>query len=289
MPSLPHEVAIAALRDDPELLRVLLEQAAGLKLVGRLRALQPTIQAAKARGVTPDLAFKVGRSWVLIEVQRQVDHTKRLRWAFALAVLQLQTRSMGELIVLTQSSAVARWCKRLVSVSRGGTRLIVEPTVVLLDHAMAKRLLATRKPELAFFAVWAMHQRVGPAARDVVAQAMVVMEQLPPRLRDIEQNAILNTLNPRLMRYVEEQLMKPKPKMEDSPAVKHFKKVMREAGKAEGKAEGEAAMLLKMFKLKGFKLSAAQTKRVNACRDTAQLERWGERVLTAATLKEVLG
>lgn len=62
-------------------------------------------------------------------------------------------------------------------------------------------------------------------------------------------------------------------------------------GKAEGKTEGEvsgrAALLLKQLQLKFGAVPDAVRERVHAA-SIDELDRWGERVLTAATLEDVL-
>jgi hypothetical protein len=57
-------------------------------------------------------------------------------------------------------------------------------------------------------------------------------------------------------------------------------------GLAKGRAEGEAQMLLKYLGSR-FKVPARIRKRVMASTDTAQLESWFDRAVTAGTLDEV--
>jgi len=58
-------------------------------------------------------------------------------------------------------------------------------------------------------------------------------------------------------------------------------------GEAKGKAEGEAKLVLRALSRRGLALTAQQEKLVRACLDTAQLERWFDRALTAGTADEV--
>ncbi|MBA3548657.1 MAG: hypothetical protein H0T76_19400 [Nannocystis sp.] len=58
-------------------------------------------------------------------------------------------------------------------------------------------------------------------------------------------------------------------------------------GKAEGKALGEAQLLLKLLRFKGFTVSPELTARVESCQDIDQLDRWAERVLTATSLDDI--
>lgn len=62
----------------------------------------------------------------------------------------------------------------------------------------------------------------------------------------------------------------------------------RREGRDEGRREGERALLLRQLRARFGELPASAIARIEAA-DTADLERWGERVLGAKTLAEVLG
>jgi hypothetical protein len=57
--------------------------------------------------------------------------------------------------------------------------------------------------------------------------------------------------------------------------------------KAEGRAEGEAGMLLRVLAARGFDVPGQVRERVLSCTDLRQLESWGDRAVTAATLDDV--
>ena len=61
----------------------------------------------------------------------------------------------------------------------------------------------------------------------------------------------------------------------------------RKEGRDEGRKEGERILLLRLLRARFGELPAAAVARVEAA-DVALLERWGERVLGAKTLAEVL-
>ena len=58
-------------------------------------------------------------------------------------------------------------------------------------------------------------------------------------------------------------------------------------GEAQGRAEGEAAMLLRVLAARGFAVPDDVRQRVQSCTDLAQLEAWGDRAVTARSLKEI--
>ena len=54
-----------------------------------------------------------------------------------------------------------------------------------------------------------------------------------------------------------------------------------------GRAEGEAAMLLRVLAARGFTVPDDVRQRVESCADIAQLEAWGDRAVTAKSLDEI--
>ena len=71
------------------------------------------------------------------------------------------------------------------------------------------------------------------------------------------------------------------------PYVTSVERIGIKKGRQEGRQEGQAAFLVRLLKLKfGAHVEDAVQKRIAAA-DTEQLERWGERILSAASLAEV--
>ncbi len=58
-------------------------------------------------------------------------------------------------------------------------------------------------------------------------------------------------------------------------------------GRAEGEASGELRALLTVLSARGLKLSAEQAARVRDCRDTAQIEAWLRRAITATETHQI--
>jgi predicted transposase YdaD len=58
-------------------------------------------------------------------------------------------------------------------------------------------------------------------------------------------------------------------------------------GEAKGKAEGKAEAVLKLLDRRGLAPSEDQRRKVTSCSDTAQLDVWFDRAITAATADEV--
>jgi hypothetical protein len=58
-------------------------------------------------------------------------------------------------------------------------------------------------------------------------------------------------------------------------------------GRAEGRAAGEATMLLRVLAVRGFTVPDDIRQRVQSCADLAQLEAWGDRAVTAESIDEI--
>jgi hypothetical protein len=58
---------------------------------------------------------------------------------------------------------------------------------------------------------------------------------------------------------------------------------------AEGETKGEARMILRVLAARGLQVPAEIRQRVLSCADTSQLEAWGDRAATAASVEDVFG
>lgn len=68
---------------------------------------------------------------------------------------------------------------------------------------------------------------------------------------------------------------------------KEFEQNLRNEARREGLQEGERTLLLRLLRARFGELPAAAVARVEAA-EVAELEQWGERVLSALSLNEVL-
>jgi hypothetical protein len=57
--------------------------------------------------------------------------------------------------------------------------------------------------------------------------------------------------------------------------------------RAEGEAQGELRAVLTVLSARGFELSPERAALVESCRDTAVLERWLRRAVTAETVDQI--
>jgi len=62
---------------------------------------------------------------------------------------------------------------------------------------------------------------------------------------------------------------------------------IHDQGMSEGEARGEAKAVLRLLAARGLGLSEAQRERVASCTDSAQLDLWLDRAISASTAAEV--
>jgi hypothetical protein len=152
--------------------------------------------------------------------------------------------------------------------------------VVLLTEHEARALLATGRPELAFFAAWAVRHRRGAAAKRIVHEAIALTDHAgDASLRTAQVQAIFNVLDAPLLELFKEIVMNVDT-MPESDAFRELRLMIE--------ARGEARMLLQLLAVRGLTVDDEFRARVMACDDRALLERWHARAVTAATLAEVV-
>jgi hypothetical protein len=212
---------------------------------------------------------------------------------------------MGDLWVITASKRTAAWARRACDVTGpGGTRLRVEPVVLLLGAKEVDSLLDDGRPSLAFFAAWAMQRRHGPEAEQIVERAFEVTDRLPRKaLRRAQGRDILGVLNRRLVDKLKETVMDEKRKLESrwvremrhelfADAIAEGRTEGRTEGKAEGRAEGEAKgkrdALLLVLDGRGLAITRPERAAILACDDPAKLDRWIAASGKAASVGELL-
>lgn len=296
MVSPPHEIPIEILRDEPTLLPELLRALGIADLGGGLHVVDATLRRADPAEVHPDLVLDIGEGggWALVELQLSLDIAKQRRWALMVALQFDQRKIMGDLVVLTPHRRVAEWAHGLVAV-RGplGTELVVRPLVVHISDHNVDQLLSAERPELAFFAAWAMHHRRGRRARKIVKTALEVTGRLPAPDRGPATRAILNMLNPHMLSHIREVMMLDPSRFPESDAMRALREELEAIGEARGEARGEtrgiAKALLAFMTQRNIPISDAIRDRVTGCDDAAQLEEWVGRTAHATSAEEIFG
>ncbi len=297
MPSVAHETLLLILRAHPEWLLELLDATgAGAGAAARtadLAVVDGTLRVAPPVEVRADLLLARGERgpWLMVEVQLEIDEEKLRRWLLATAVLFDSRGTMGDLVVITPHAHVARWARAMAKPTGAlGTRVAVSPRVVWLSTAVAETLLDETRPELAFFAAWAMQDRHGRAAKRIVREAVRLAGALPEALQAPQIRAILSVVSEKMLAWLKETAMNPAT-MPESPWYRRYREELEARGEArgrsEGKAEGKAEGLLAVFAARQIAVSDATRTRVIGCNDATQLDTWIRRAATASSVEDV--
>jgi predicted transposase YdaD len=161
-------------------------------------------------------------------------------------------------------------------------------------------LLDPKRPELAFFAAWAMQARKGKAARAVVRRSLELTEALPEPLRRAQVRAIFNVLSQAMLAWLKEASVSTET-FPESPWVRAWRLELEATGRskgiAEGKAEGiavgiaagKAEGVLMVLRTRGLAVTDAQAAVVRACKDLAQLDGWLCGAVTTTSAEALLG
>ncbi len=191
-------------------------------------------------------------------------------------------------MVLTFSRAVADWAETVVT-HRGpmGTEVAMRPVVILLAGEVLDRLLDEERPELAFFAAWAMQERHGPEARATVLRALELSKRLPEPLQAPMRRAIYNVLSERMLAFLKEAAMNID-QIPEGPAMRLFRLEAFSEGEAKGEAKWKAEAVVAVLAARGLPIRDDQRQQLLACTEVERLDRYLQHVASASSVDELL-
>lgn len=294
MPSPAHEWMIAVLTDDPARLDALLRAVRRSGLAAGFVVADAVAHLVDAVELRPDalLIDQVTGGWIALEVQLHPDEEKRTAWPLLAAYLTRRFGALGDVLVITPSANVAGWARKgwRIEGPMGSTQAFA-PSVLHLGLAEARALLRAPAPETAFFAAWAIQTRHGPAAREIALAALRRTDELTDAtLKNALARSILGVLSDPLKEALKimispERLPKLEPWLEE--LIQRWEDKGLSQGLSQGRAEGESRALLRVLARRGIAVDAITEARVTACTDTAVLEAWIDRAVTATSLHDV--
>jgi hypothetical protein len=213
--------------------------------------------------------------WVLIvEVQLGIAPRKRFTWPdYTMGARAAHSCPVG-LLVVAPDPVVAAWCAEPIETGIPG--FVLHPPVLGRDAipVVTSPDEAARRPELAVLS--AMAHGEGEQGAAIAAAVLPAIRELDDEKAKFYGDLVLSCLN-EAARKALETMMKGYEYQSD-----FAKKYV-----AQGRQEGELNLLLRQLRARFGELPAAAVTRIEAA-DIAEIERWGERVLSARTLAEVL-
>ncbi len=291
-----HEAPLDVLREHPEVLLELLALG-GVQLdlasPQTVTVLESTtievVPAHRHADFVAELRDEAGgpvRAIVVLEVQRRPDPDKPRAWIQMVASVLGRHGARVVLVVLAFDEATARWARR----SHDEGALLLRPVVLGPRDLPHLASVQAAREHLLLAVLVALARSAEAAARgsrtlspeaeaDVFHAAEAVTEladtQLRQRLASLIEGAAPAEIRARILELLEERGMR-------------SLEIIREEGRAQGRAEGEASTLLKLLRLRGIVVDEATAGRILSTKDVATLDRWVERALSARSVADVL-
>jgi hypothetical protein len=297
MPTLAHEILVDLFKNRPALGAELLREALGVPLPAfteaRLLSVDLTqIRPAEYRADVVVLLLD-GESplWVLIvEVQLAIDHDKRFTWAEYTMGARARHRCPVSLLVVAPDPSVAAWCAEPIETGIPG--FVLRPQVLgrAAVPVVTDPVEAARSPELGVLSALAHGE--GDQGAAIAAAVMPAIAALDAERARFYGDLVLTSVNEATRKALEAKM---KGYEFQSDFVKKCVAQGRDEGLAlgldqgrdEGRAEEAARAVLTALRVRRIAVSAEEQARILATHDTAQLERWHERAIVAASLDEV--
>jgi hypothetical protein len=215
-----------------------------------------------------------GSYLLVVESQGKPDERKRGSWPYYLSYLYEKYRCEPVLIVVTQSSATARWAAQPIHLGvRGMPSLTVQPFVLGPDNVPVIATEREAKDDPSLAALSAMTHGRG-------RQAPAILESLKAALGTIDRDSAAV-----LVQFVDSCLADDQVRQmwrDMMTAMQYFwrhplAEEVREGGREEGRVEDRAEMILNILRWRGIEVPAAVAKRLWETEDLAQLQLWRER------------
>ena len=278
---MPHEGPVDLVREHPEIAVELVRGRPGVKLPARptvslaptdMSAVVPVQYLADMVVLISDAATGKPALAVIIEPQLRDKETKRYSWPVYLATARrLNKCPRAVLVVLCPDPAEAAKCRMTIHTGHPGFDL----TPIVIDSGGPPGSDGgDMGPYLTVFAaaMGGIDMTTEPGARQVL-DAMI-----SPGVSDTDRFRMTTII----LKLILEALMR------TTPYEKTFIEQIHDEGMAQGEVRGEVKALLRILDARGIVLTAEQRAQVTGCTDSAQLERWLDRVATATSAAEVL-
>ena len=291
MPSSLHEVLVELFRERPELALELIDVDGGVPTYDELQFDDPTfnpIAPAEYRADAVITLRRVGHARpvlaLILEVQLRTNDNKRYAWPVYLATLRARLRCPAAIVVVTPKRSVARWAAQAIALGMGSA---VQPLVIGPDAVpkVTTRAEASEAPQLAVLSPLA-HARDANAATVAAAALAGVDARLGDGTLDdsgarLYCDLILHAVGPATAAEVETMIR------DTNDYKSEFARRYFGQGVAQGSTATRSALLLRLMTKRGLQPSEQHIAQVEACNDTARLERWFDRAVVALSADEV--
>jgi hypothetical protein len=287
MPSFSHSFLVEVFREYPELLPQVLQDVLGLSLPahteirvadGDISELPPEFRADLVLHLVFQTRIVLS---VIVEVQLSRDERKKRVWPAYTAVERARQGCPCSLVVVTLAPDVAAWAgQTIVDGNPGGVSL--RPVLLGPSHFPPLTAEQTEQnPELAMLGL--LTRQHDPTLAEVAGAALQGMRELPEERRRLYYEIIFAILREAVKNgYLESVML--------DHLTDKYKNVMHalyEEGLADGITKGKANDILMVLRTRGFSLPEEMSRRILACQDIEQLNRWLLRAITLSHLEDL--
>jgi hypothetical protein len=285
VPSQLHEVLIRFFHNRPQLAPLLLDEVLHIPLPAYSEV---KVQSASFTDIVPaeyraDLVVLLVHGkpvlGIIVEVQLDHDDDKRYSWPVYVAGLRARFQCECCVLVVTPSSATARWASKPIVLGPGGhwAPLVLGPegVPVVTDSHRARQF-----PELAVLSVIAHGQGDVQTAVNIAQVAAAAAADLDSDNQALYFDLIESALGEAARKAFE---MLPETYQFQGPSYLRG----RAEGKAEGKAEGEAKSVLAVLEARGVAITEMQRQKILQCTDGDLLNAWVRKAVTLTDVTEL--
>jgi len=283
MPSLHHEALLELFRNRPVLAPELIRDILRIELPAfqDVRLEDTSLTEIVPTEYRADLVLLLYQGvpvfGIVVEAQLSRDDDKLFTWPLYGVALRARLRIPCCVLVVAPQEAVARWAAK--PIDTGQPRVPFAPLVIgpgavpyVSDLEEAKRA-----PELAVLSALAHGQE--EAGVKVALAAIGAADTLDDQQGRLYTDLVLSAMSEATRSALEDMMASGNYEYQSDFAKKYF---------SQGKAEGKAEVLLKIFGGRGIAVSEQQRRKVLACSDIPTLDRWIDRAFQVRTADETL-
>ncbi|MER8257186.1 hypothetical protein [Streptomyces albidoflavus] len=220
-----------------------------------------------------------GTFLLAVTTQAGKDPARRSAWARRLVSLYLRHRAPPVLLVVCPDRETAEWASQPITAGGPFSSLVLTP-VAAGPHNLPPVTDPREAAQDPAFATLSALAHARTTSADAILKALsAALRDVPEDVADPLAELTAQGLGKLPAADLWRNLMAVDLSFYKSPMVQEIRE--------ESRAEGEARALLRVLQSRGFRLSAELEQQVSGCRDTATLNRWLDRAVTAETLDEV--
>jgi len=217
---------------------------------------------------------------VIVEAQCKRDDSKRKSWPYYIAYLHSKHNCPVMLLIVCNDSAVARWARDPIDVGpRRYPCQRTQPFVLGSDNMPMITDLSEASADVEFTVLSALIHSKSKKARAILNVLATALDGLDIPTAERFAGLTAAGLGSPDARQHWRDLM--------TAHTYRYESELTEELRAEGRAEGQATMLLRVLQARGLDLSDELRERILSCSDSETLNAWADRAVIAKSADEI--